>query len=116
MEEVYCEAITASLSQGAVRRAVEDFTTANAPAFAVQHGEHAHGEHGIWVDFRSLVEGLLDGMLHDLGGSLEALCKALDERAARGGRGGGAVVAADVGLICGVRRDDARAGRRARRQ
>ena len=81
------------------RQAIDMFCAEHQELFdfdAEEDEEFGHGHYALWEEFCSLAEGLLDGMLSQLGGSIGALEKQIDRRLRDAPRGPRDAVEQDV--------------------
>ena len=87
MDDIWIDAVSQFLKGDEWRRSVKGFVDTNCSAFAGSEEEHTHGQYDVWRQFRDLVDGQIEGVIAQLGGSPETFCKACDERLARDDRG-----------------------------
>jgi hypothetical protein len=65
------------------KNTMNTFVNSHCAMFAVIDGEHGHGQHEVFRNFRETVDGLLEGVLSDLGCSPEIFIDALEKRQRR---------------------------------
>ena len=89
MDDVWLDALGQMLQGGEWQTQLQVFTAAHCAQFATCLGgtQRADGtgyelaHHDVWRQYKEMVEDVLEGVLQQLGGSIEALEKAIDEKA-----------------------------------
>lgn len=78
MSEVYIDLLHSYLNDNEWKKNIETFVESNCSSFK-NINEYNHEHYDIWKNFKEIVEQILDMTLSQVGGSIEALEKSLDE-------------------------------------
>ena len=60
------------------KQIISNFVSTNCAIFADIEGEHDHGQYDIFQKFKDVVDGLVDGVLNDVGSTAEEFIQACE--------------------------------------
>jgi len=76
--EAIIDCVQNYLNSAEWRNLLTTFISTHCAIFADIEGEHDHGQHQIFQEFRTMVDGMVDGVLNDVGSTVEEFIEACE--------------------------------------